>query len=330
MLIPILLIILGFVLLLKCGDLFVDSAAWIAEVSGIPKFIIGVTLVSFATTLPELLVSMMAVTSGYVSLGIGNAVGSTICNAGLVLALSILSLAGKVDDYKSFYIKSAMLLGAFVMLFLFTFNDLVLTKFDAALIFCIFIFFIYYNYMHMKSKTASFKCREDYVPHDKKQMSNKVILLFVSAFGLVVGSRLLVDNATVIAEAMQIPHQIIGLTVIALGTSLPELATTLTSIKKKEYSMSLGNIMGANILNLTLILPLCTFISSNGLVIDPQQLDMFTQPIAQTVWIDLPVSFALSILFIVPTIFQKRFRKWQGAVMLIIYFSYMAFLAINA
>jgi len=329
MLLPIILIIIGFILLLKCGDLFVDSATWIAEVSGIPKFIIGVTLVSFATTIPELLVSLMAVSSGYVSLGIGNAVGSTICNAGLILSLSILSIAGKIDDRRSFYIKSIMLFCALIMLFLFTCNDLFLSKLDAVLIFCIFLFFVYYNYNHMKEKTTSFKNRDDYIPQGKKKMSYKLALLIISGFGLVIGSRLLVDNTTALAEAFDIPHQIIGLTIVALGTSLPELTTTLTSIKKKEYSMSLGNIMGANILNLTMILPLCTFISKNGLTIDLQQLSLLHQPIAQTVWIDLPVSFLISFIFIVPTFLQKRFKKWQGALMLIIYFCYIIFLALN-
>ncbi len=329
MLIPILLIFFGLFLLLKSGDLFVDSATWIAEASGIPKFIIGVTLVSFATTIPELLVSTVAVSSGHVSLGIGNAVGSTICNSGLVLALSIIALAGRVDDWRSFILKSLMLFGAFTMLFLFTYNDLFLTKLDALLIFSIFLFFIYYNYNHMKSKSASFRNREDYVPHDKNQMLNKVLLLIICAFGLVIGSRLLVDNATIVAIDFHIPPQIIGLTIVALGTSLPELTTTLTSIKKKEYSMSLGNIMGANILNLTMIMPLCTFISKNGLAIDLQQLPMISHSIAQTVWIDLPVSFLLTFLIVVPTFFQKRFKKWQGVVMLLIYVTYVTFLIMN-
>lgn len=329
MLLPIILIIVGFSILLKSGDLFVNSATWIAEASGIPKFIIGVTLVSFATTIPELLVSTMAVTSGYVSLGIGNAVGSTICNAGLILALSIIALAGRVDDWRSFLIKSLMIFGALFALFLFTFNDLMLTKLDALLIFCIFLFFLYYNYNHMKAKSAEFKTRDDYVPHDKKQMSNKILWLIISAFGLIIGSRILINSATAIAEAFHIPHQIIGLTIVALGTSLPELTTTLTSIKKKEYSMSLGNIMGANILNLTMILPICTFISKNGLAIDLQHLNMLSQPIAQTVWIDLPVSFLISFIYIVPTFFKKKFKKWQGVLMLLIYFAYIIFLIMN-
>ena len=326
MLLPILLIIFGLFILLKCGDIFVESASWIAEVSGIPKFIIGVTLVSFATTLPELLVSTIAVLSGHVSLGIGNAVGSTICNAGLILALSIMTLAGNVDDKQSFIVKSVLLLVSLVTLFLFTFNDLFLTKLDAFLVFCIFLFFVYYNYNHMKKKAASYKNSKDYIPHTSKQMTEKIISLIIGAVGLAIGSRLLVDNATTVAIAFNIPQQIIGLTIVALGTSLPELTTTLTSIKKKEYSMSLGNIMGANILNLTMIMPLCSFISKNGLDIELQNLAFFSNPIAQTVWLDLPTSFLMTLIIVVPTFLQKRFKRWQGAALLLVYISYISYL----
>ena len=306
----------GLICIIKGGDWFVDAASWIASVSGIPQFIIGATIVSLATTMPEILVSVMAAASGSVEMATGNAIGSVTANTGMILAVSILFMPAVIDRRK-YMTKSLIFLGAIVLLWLLSLGGQ-LTVVGAVVMMCLFIFFIYENVSEAKKELGA--KNDQKAPSDTKTVVKNIVLFIVGAAGIVVGSRLLVDNGTIIAtDILHIDERIVSLTMVAIGTSLPELVTTVTAIAKKQSALSVGNIVGANIIDMILILPLCSFILGGSL------------PVAwSTLWVDLPISFLVAVITIVPALISGRFRRWQGAVTLAVYAGYIVYLCVGA
>ena len=301
--------IIGLVFTIKGGDWFVDSASWFAEATGIPKFVVGATVVSFATTLPELLVSVRAASNGSAQLAIGNAIGSVTANTTLIMGVSLIAMAGIIDR-KSFSLKGVLFLASIVGLTLLSLS-LSLPVWSAFVLWTIFIVFMVSNVLEGK-KTA---VNELSVQLDKDAVPSKVVTFLLGTAAIVFGAEFLVSSAKTIATGMGISETIIGFTVIALGTSLPELVTTLTAIRKKESSLSVGNIVGANIIDTTLILPLCAVIDGKPLPVEKINLVF-----------NFPVCIAACAVAIVPTIISGRFRKWQGIALMSIYGIYMAML----
>lgn len=317
------LFILGLILIIKGGDWFVDSAVWIAEVTGIPSIIIGATIVSIATTLPELIVSVTANLQGSSEMAIGNAVGSIICNIGLISSLGFIALNNEIKR-KLFGKKSAIMVGSLIVFTIFSF-DLTFSHFEAALVFLFIILFLYYNIKG--SKDAKDEYTIDKSEITSKAILKNLILFIVGALGIVIGATLLVDNGKIIATQLGVPEAIISLTLIALGTSLPELTTMISSIRKKNQDIGLGNIIGANILNVALILTTSSIISKDGLPIQLYDFELFGMKMnnfASTLKIDVPFALLLMILFAVPTFIYKKTKRWQGVAMLITYFVYLA------
>lgn len=311
--IVIVLFIVGIVFIVKGGDYFVDAASWIAEVSGIPKLIIGATIVSLATTLPEMLVSVMAAAKGKVDMSIGNAVGSVTANIGLIMAISILCMPGPAKR-KDYQLKSVLMLAAALLIVLCGFRGEVGLAISLILI-LIFAFFLRENILLAKS---SLQARTDSTrPMDKQPVSRKEIAInltkfVVGAIGIIWGADLLVDNGSELARFIGISERIIGVTVIAIGTSLPELITTISAIAKKESSLSVGNILGANIIDLTLILPISALVSGKALPISPA-----------SAMLDLPACLLVGGIALVPTMFTQKFSKLQGGLLLAVYAVYM-------
>ena len=304
--------IVGLMLTIKGGDWFVDSASWFAEATGIPKFVVGATVVSFATTLPELLVSVRAAMNGSAQLAIGNAIGSVTANTTLIMGVSLVAMAGVVSR-KEFALKGGLLIGAIVGLTLLSLSGK-LPTWSAFILWAIFLTFMVSNLLEGK-KTAASEVKGEF---DKKEVPSKVLFFVLGTASIVFGAEFLVSSGKTLASGMGISEAIIGFTVIALGTSLPELVTTLTAIRKKENSLSVGNIVGANIIDTTLILPLCAVINGTAL------------PVAKiNLVFDFPVCFAAAAVAIVPTIIQGKFKKWQGYTLLSIYGLYMLFLVLN-
>ena len=306
----ILLFILGLALIIKGGDWFVDAAGWIAEVSGIPRFIVGATIVSVATTLPELLVSSIAASKGQVEMAIGNAIGSVTVNTALIMALSMVFLPVTLRR-KDYLFKSVLLMGAVALLWALC-GDGTLPVARGVVMFAIFALFIWENIRAAK--------RQDEYSTDEKpekptrQTVLKNIALFVlGAAGIVIGSDLLVDNGTLLAQRLGVPENVVALTAVAIGTSLPELVTAITSIVKKEASLSVGNVIGANIIDTALILPVCSLISGGTL-----------QVAASTVRVDMPVCLAVTMIALIPALISQRFRRWQGILLIGIYIAYLA------
>ena len=308
------LFIVGLVLIIKGGDWFVDSAAWFAEATGIPKFVVGATVVSFATTLPELLVSVRAAMNGSAQLAIGNAVGSVTANTTLIMGVSLVAMAGVVSR-KEFSLKGGLLLASVIGLTLLSLSGS-LPVWSAFILWAIFLTFMISNLLEGKKSAAN--TIEKTETFDKKEVPNKVLFFVLGTASIVFGAEFLVSSGKTIASGIGISEAIIGFTVIALGTSLPELVTTLTAIRKKENSLSVGNIVGANIIDTTLILPLCAVI--NGTPLPVERINLV---------FDFPVCIAACAVAIVPTIIQGKFKKWQGYALLGIYALYMLFLVLN-
>lgn len=312
LLIAAVIFVVGLFFTIKGGDWFVDSASWFAEATGIPKFVVGATVVSFATTLPELLVSVRAAMNGSAQLAIGNAVGSVTANTTLIMGVSLVAIAGVVSR-KSFALKGGLLLAAIVGLTVLSLSG-ALPVWSAFVLWAIFIIFMISNVIEGK-KGASAEKSDTY---EKKDIPAKILFFILGTASIVFGAEFLVSSGKTIASGIGISETIIGFTVIALGTSLPEFVTTLTAIRKKENSLSVGNIIGANIIDTTLILPLCAVINGVPLAVDKVNLVF-----------DFPVCIAACAIAIIPTIIQGRFKKWQGYALLTTYALYMLFLVLN-
>lgn len=310
-LITVLLFMLGIVLLVKGGDYFVDAASWIAEVSGIPKLIIGATIVSIATTLPEMLVSVIAATQGKVDMSIGNAIGSVTANIGLILAIALIFMPGAINR-KEYSLKSALMLLAAAITVACGFSGEVNGLFSAALL-IIFAIFFGESIIVAKRKMAENSIKEDESElTEKKTVIINIIKFIVGAVGIVWGSDLLVDNGSELARLLGVSERIIGVTLVAIGTSLPELVTTITAISKKQAALSVGNILGANILDLTLIMPLSSIISGKSLPVSN---------VGATV--DLPACLLVGLIAVIPTMAKSKFSRWQGFVLLAVYIAYV-------
>lgn len=312
----IIMFILGLFFIVKGGDIFVDAATWIAEATGIPKFIIGATVVSFATTLPELLVSAIAASKGQNDMAIGNAVGSVTANVGFIMSISILCMPAVVKR-KEIAFKGTLMIAAIAALCLFT-QNLSLSIPQSIILIVIFIVFMTENIITGKASIID----ED--GDGKPDVNGKALLVniikfIIGALGIVVGADLLVDDGTIIARHLGISEAIIGVTIIAVGTSLPELVTTVTAIVKKQSELSIGNIIGANIIDLTMILPICSFISHGDLPVGKQ-----------SAYLDMFVCLAVILIAIIPTIIFKKLNRWQGAVMVLVYIGYIAVLTTNS
>ncbi len=315
----ILLFAVGLVLIIKGGDWFVDAAVWIAEVSGIPQFIIGATIVSLATTLPELTVSIMGTLNGEVDLAVGNAVGSVTANLGLIMGISIVCIPAAVKR-SQFNMKALLMAAAAIMLWLLCRGG-ALQVLPSILLLVIFGVYVWENIRDAKSGVDARLEKEEHSDrpsHEnshKKQLPMQIGKFLVGVAAIVLGSNLLIDKGSEIAVMLGVPSAIIGVTMVAIGTSLPELVTTLTAIAKKEASMSIGNILGANVIDLTLILPVCSLISGGRLTIGEQSTAL-----------DMPMCAIVSILAILPPLFKGKFYRWQGVLLLAVYAAYVVIL----
>ncbi len=321
------LLAIGFVLIIKGGDLFVDGTVYFAEVTRIPKLIIGATVISLCTTLPELMVSTIAVKSGVPDMGIGNALGSIVCNTALILGISATVLPAHVHK-QTFRGKASFLLASILLLFIFMLDKNINIFEGIILAVVMFLFFLYS--ISATKKARKYNQHEETPEVNRKNIITNSIKFAAGILGIIFGAKLLVNNATIIAHKAGISDQIIGLTIVALGTSLPELATTISAIIKKEFSLSVGNVIGANILNIVLILSTCSIISPTGLDVSLQTLPFFKSPIPQSLVFDVPIVLFVSLLVIVPAWIKGRLYRWQGITLLSLYALYIGYMALGA
>ena len=297
----------GIVLVIKGGDIFVDAASWIAKALHIPTFIIGATIVSLATTLPEMIVSVIAAMDGKVDMAIGNAVGSVTANTGMIMAVAMLAM-NIVCARKQYFIQCLMLILTAAVLTVSCLGGS-LHWVGSIVLAIIFLAFMVQNVRSAKMQPAETEKSE---PIEKKQLALKIFLFVLGAAAIVAGSQLMVNYGGDIAMRLGVPERIISLTLIAIGTSLPELVTTITAIVKKESALSVGNIIGANIIDLSLILPVCSIVAGKQLPVS-----------VQSSIIDIPVCLVFVLMGMVPIIFRQKTSKLQGILLLGCYIAYL-------
>lgn len=309
MLIPVLLFIVGLLFLIKGGDWFVDGASALARRFHLPELLIGATVVSIGTTLPEVMVSTMSALSGHGEIAYGNAIGSVICNAALIAAITIAVRPGKVDP-KTLKIPVLFFFAAAAVYCVAAYGFGKFTRPMGLIMLAMFVAYMAANVIQMKNAPAE--------QHDDKEeampLPKMLVLLVAGAVLIAVGANLLVDNGTLIAQALGVPESVIALTFVALGTSLPELVTAITSLIKGHSDLSLGNVVGANVFNLVLV-------SGVSITLAP-----FTVPQSATIFgmnsslvLELPVMLAVMVLLTVPALLKGKLSRVQGVALLVIY-----------
>jgi len=299
------LIVIGLGLIAKGGDLFVDSSITIGQALRVPRFVIGGTLVSLATTTPELVVSAMASSVGDSGIALGNAIGSCICNIGLITGTVALLVPVGVER-RDFVARAGWMVAAAMLVVVFTW-DRMLSRPLAMLLLTLSFAYLAWDYLGIRRRRA--EAVEGEGP-DTSGLTRAVTLFAFGAVMIVFGSRLLVDSGQALAEALGVPSVIIGLSVVAIGTSLPELVTGVSAARKGVPDLSIGNIIGANVLNLFLIIGL------SG-TINPLTLDRFTQFYSYG-WL------ALFFAAFIGLAMTGRFHRRGGALLLGLYGLYVA------
>ncbi len=319
MLVSILLFVVGLVLLIKGGDWFVDGATGLATRFHLPDIVVGATVVSIGTTLPEVMVSATGALQGQGAMAYGNAIGSIICNTALIAAISVTCNPGPVNAKTMkmpviFFFSSAALycLAAYI-----------LGTFPRWMGFIMLSIFIVYTILNIRNglknpEAASEESEE--ATGKPRTLIMELLLLVIGAAVIAVGADLLVDHGTIIAQELGVPETVIALTFVALGTSLPELVTTITSLKKGRASLGIGNVIGANVFNLVLV-------SGISVALAPFDVPVGKLLLGQnaSLVLDIPLMLVVMLLLTVPALLRKKLGRWQGVVLLSIYAAFCAF-----
>ncbi|MCK5029176.1 MAG: calcium/sodium antiporter [Bacteroidales bacterium] len=298
---------LGFILLMLSGDFLVRGSVSLAGHFKVSKLVIGVVVVSFGTSAPELVVSLNAALSGHPDIAIGNVIGSNIANVALVLGLTAIILPVKVKK-KAIYFDWAVMMFISLLFYVFCINNSL--QFFEGLIFLA-LLFTYIFISIFKSRKEHLKSLEESIP-PKHNLFISFSLVIAAGVGLVFGARFLIDGASNIAKEIGIDDRIISVSVIALGTSLPELATSIAAALRKELDIFIGNIIGSNIFNILAILGFTSVIKSININPMVLKFDIF--------WM-LGISLLL-FLFILP-LKKGAVTRWKGLVFVSIYLVYI-------
>ena len=314
MLIPVLLFIVGLLFLIKGGDWFVDGASSLARRFHLPELLIGATVVSIGTTLPEVMVSTMSALSGHGEIAYGNAIGSVICNAALIAAITIAVRPGRVDP-KTLKTPVAFFFAAAAIYCIAAYVFGRFTRVMGIIMLAVFVAYMAVNVLQMKNTPAG----EQEASEEEMPLAKTLILLVLGAVLIAVGANLLVDNGTLIAQALGVPESVIALTFVALGTSLPELVTAVTSLVKGHSDLSLGNVVGANVFNLVLVSGMSITLAPFTI---PQSATLFG--INSSLVLDLPVMLAVMLILTVPALVKGKLNRAQGILLLAIYAAFCA------
>ena len=314
MLIPVLLFIVGLLFLIKGGDWFVDGASALARRFHLPELLIGATVVSIGTTLPEVMVSTMSALSGHGEIAYGNAIGSVICNAALIAAITIAVRPGRVDP-KTLKTPVAFFFTAAAIYCIAAYVFGRFTRVMGIIMLATFVAYMAVNVLQMKNPPAG----EQEASEEEMPLAKTLILLVLGAVLIAAGANLLVDNGTLIAQALGVPESVIALTFVALGTSLPELVTAITSLVKGHSDLSLGNVVGANVFNLVLVSGMSITLAPFTI---PQSATLFG--INSSLVLDLPVMLAVMLILTVPALVKGKLNRAQGILLLAIYAAFCA------
>ena len=322
MLVPILLFILGLILLIKGGDWFVDGSVELAHRLHVPELIIGATVVSIGTTLPEVLVSATGAIEGHGGIAYGNAIGSVICNTALISALTFAIRPCKVDavTYRVpvifFFAAAALYAGT-------AYATGVFSRWIGLILLAIFAIYIFYTIRNGKKNSLIGEDAGETAEDEKEvPLWQSILKLTAGAACIAVGARLLVDNGTIIAEGIGVPESVIALTFVALGTSLPELVTAVAALAKGHSALSLGNIVGANLFNLVLVSGMATAIRPFS-IYELGSKTIGNIPVSLVV--DIPVMLFVMAFMTLPALKRGRLTRTQGIVLLCVYAAFCVF-----
>ncbi|GMQ57338.1 calcium/sodium antiporter [Vallitalea sediminicola] len=310
---PYLLFLVGFIMIIKGSDWFIDATIWIAKVLKVPNIIIGATLVSICTTLPEAMVSGSSAINGNASIAFGNALGSIACNTGFIMGLTIILSRPEIRQKKKLRRTGLFLVFLLSLLTVFSLVFGEISRITGFMFLGILVLYLYNNIKD--AKMSSIEVKQDESIEVTKGIVIKNLIFFIIGIAFtIVGANLLVTNGETIAKILGVPDIIIGVTLTAFGTSLPELVTAITAIVKKAHDISIGNVLGANILNIILVIGLSSSI-----------LPFKIQPS----WLSyhIPFVFAIVLILVAFTLInKKRFQRWNGVLMIATYFAYIYFL----
>ena len=328
MFLAIVLFIVGLVMLIKGGDWFVDGATGIARRFKLPEILIGATVVSIGTTLPEVMVSAGGAIAGNGSMAYGNAIGSIICNTALIAALTIAIKPSKVDR-KTLILPVIFFFVAAIFYVTIAYTTHSFDRWVGIVLLVVFVVYMVVNAIAMlKNKEEGEEETKDETPLEKlpfkkelwaeikgerTSVIRELLLLVVGAVVIAFGADFLVDNGTYIANKIGIPQTVIALTFVALGTSLPELVTAITALVKGHSSLSLGNIIGANLFNLVLVSGVSVAIAPFAV---PTQAILFG--FDASFIFEIPVMLGVMLLLTVPALIKNKLSRWQGIVLLTI------------
>ncbi|MDY5665635.1 MAG: calcium/sodium antiporter [Blautia sp.] len=318
MLIPVVLFIVGLILLIKGGDWFVEGATGIAHRFHVPELLIGATVVSIGTTLPEVMVSATSALGGHGEIAYGNALGSIICNTALIAALTI-AIRPSETDRKT--LKTPVIF-FFIAAAIYTVVAYTTGRFSRGvgiLLLAVFVIYVIINVRQVKSLPQSQTSPEPEAESNNSTVKD-VLLLVIGAVLIAVGANLLVDNGTLIAQALGVPESVIALTFVALGTSLPELVTAITSLAKGHGSLSLGNVIGANLFNLVLV-------SGTSATLAPFDIpsNKIIAGMNASLVVDVPLMLFVMAFLTLPALKRGKLSRVQGIVLLVIYAAFCVF-----
>lgn len=318
------LFIVGLICLIKGGDWFVDGASGIAKRFKIPQILIGATVVSIGTTLPEVMVSATSAVQGFGSMAYGNAIGSIICNTALIAAITVAIKPASADRRPllapSIFFFATAIFYVCIAIFLKDF-----ARWVGIVLLLTFVCYMVTTILLMRRKDdtpeelAEIEKHGEVLPPKTKgpQLIKEILFIIIGATLIAVGAKLMVDNATIMAKFFGMSEALIALTIVALGTSLPELVTAITALIKGHSNMSLGNIIGANLFNLVLVSGVSITIAPFAL---PSEELLLGMPVSMI--LDIPVALLSMVILVVPTLFRQRLSRIQGISLLVIYVGY--------
>lgn len=296
--------IVGLVAVVKGGDWLVEAAVWFSQALGISKVIIGATVVSLGTTLPEVMISSFAAYQGKGDIVIGTALGSIIFNSGIILGLSLLIKPIVVKERDSFY-KVAIMIGAVILLGLFGSNGYI-GRFESSILLSLLASYIGINIW----ATTNNNNGQTKLKFKPKELSKKIGQFLIGLIFIVVGAKILLDSGVAIARIFGLSEALIAVTLFAIGSSLPELVTSITAASKGHSDLLLGNILGANTLNVFCVVAVSGFIR-------PLSID------ASILLSQIPVALIIIAVLVVPAFFTRKITRIQGIIASLLYIGFV-------
>lgn len=301
----ILLLIVGFVFLIKGSDIFVDGASSIASLLKIPTIIVGLTIVAFGTSAPEAAVSITSSLTGSNAMAVSNVIGSNLFN--MLMVIGVAALLSELLMEKSVLEKDLpFLVGITILFAIFIFIGWDITNIEGIILLLILVAYIYYLIRSSKKSKDS-----GVVEKPKLSLPKSIIFILIGLAGIIIGGDLVVDSASAIAIAFGMSETLVGLTIVAIGTSLPELVTSLTALKKGENQMVIGNVIGSNIFNILFVLGASSAISAI--------------PLDSSMLIDVIFMIFVTILCFIFGKTQDKYDKKEGVILILLFVAYMAF-----